>query len=642
MKYSYRPEIDGLRAVAIFAVMTYHAEIIFGNFKVFTGGYLGVDIFFVISGYIITKIAVNEYQSGKFSIKKFFYRRIRRIFPVLLVVALVTICAGWYILLPSSFVSLSESIISSLIFSSNFYFNHSDQIYGNDNGLIKPFLHTWSLSIEEQFYIVFPFALIYCFKKKSYNLLVILLIVSFFTTFSFLKIPKENFYFIYSRAWELLFGAVICIYEKKIMKVKFFRNNLSIFKVLSFILLFYSMLMFDHTTAHPSYITLLPIIFISILIIEDHKKGLVDQLLSLKIVVFVGLISYSLYLWHYPVYAYVRITEIASGDIFIKILSIIIIFIVSCISYFFIEKPIKKIKKISKKILVSILIFTLTILVICMGIILEDGYKNRFKSISQKYSNYEMDNEVLQKNTHNFLNKNKKISYIKTKKNVLVIGDSHSIGIINSFLLNKNIFEEFEFAQRRIELDFILPDKKIINTKEKIYKMNLTKETLLSEVYQDADIVVISYRFSSKGIGDLMELIKILKKGNKKIILMSSTNEYPSYSGIYTTEYDRFIIKKFRSNEAIKSDDLTKLMKKLYQEKKDFKSLNLKLKKIAQDQNIKFFSKQKYLCDDLKLECLVITDKGKKLFFDYGHLTIAGSEFIGKKLKELKIFSLDK
>lgn len=642
MKYSYRPEIDGLRAVAIFAVMTYHAEIIFGNFKVFTGGYLGVDIFFVISGYIITKIAVNEYQSGKFSIKKFFYRRIRRIFPVLLVVALVTICAGWYILLPSLFVSLSESIISSLIFSSNFYFNHSDQIYGNDNGLIKPFLHTWSLSIEEQFYIVFPFALIYCFKKKSYNLLVILLIVSFFATFSFLKIPKENFYFIYSRAWELLFGAVICIYEKKIMKVKFFRNNLSIFKVLSFILLFYSMLMFDHTTAHPSYITLLPIIFISILIIEDHKKGLVDQLLSLKIVVFVGLISYSLYLWHYPVYAYVRITEIASGDIFIKILSIIIIFIVSCISYFFIEKPIKKIKKISKKILVSILIFTLTILVICMGIILEDGYKNRFKSISQKYSNYEMDNEVLQKNTHNFLNKNKKISYIKTKKNVLVIGDSHSIGIINSFLLNKNIFEEFEFAQRRIELDFILPDKKIINTKEKIYKMNLTKETLLSEVYQDADIVVISYRFSSKGIGDLMELIKILKKGNKKIILMSSTNEYPSYSGIYTTEYDRFIIKKFRSNEAIKSDDLTKLMKKLYQEKKDFKSLNLKLKKIAQDQNIKFFSKQKYLCDDLKLECLVITDKGKKLFFDYGHLTIAGSEFIGKKLKELKIFSLDK
>lgn len=642
MKYSYRPEIDGLRAVAIFAVMTYHAEIIFGNFKVFTGGYLGVDIFFVISGYIITKIAVNEYQSGKFSIKKFFYRRIRRIFPVLLVVALVTICAGWYILLPSLFVSLSESIISSLIFSSNFYFNYSDQIYGNDNGLIKPFLHTWSLSIEEQFYIVFPFALIYCFKKKSYNLLVILLIVSFFTTFSFLKIPKENFYFIYSRAWELLFGAVICIYEKKIMKVKFFRNNLSIFKVLSFILLFYSMLMFDHTTAHPSYITLLPIIFISILIIEDHKKGLVDQLLSLKIVVFVGLISYSLYLWHYPVYAYVRITEIASGDIFIKILSIIIIFIVSCISYFFIEKPIKKIKKISKKILVSILIFTLTILVICMGIILEDGYKNRFKSISQKYSNYEMDNEVLQKNTHNFLNKNKKISYIKTKKNVLVIGDSHSIGIINSFLLNKNIFEEFEFAQRRIELDFILPDKKIINTKEKIYKMNLTKETLLSEVYQDADIVVISYRFSSKGIGDLMELIKILKKGNKKIILMSSTNEYPSYSGIYTTEYDRFIIKKFRSNEAIKSDDLTKLMKKLYQEKKDFKSLNLKLKKIAQDQNIKFFSKQKYLCDDLKLECLVITDKGKKLFFDYGHLTIAGSEFIGKKLKELKIFSLDK
>ena len=186
MKNFYRAEIDGLRAIAIIAVIIYHAEISLVGVKVFTGGYLGVDIFFVISGYIITKIIIKEHREGKFNIKFFLYRRIRRIFPVLLLVALVTLFLGWYILVPTSLVQLSESIISSLFFSSNFYFNYSDQIYGNDNGLIKPFLHTWSLSIEEQFYIFFPFILIYCLKRKSHALINSILVLSFLSTFTFL------------------------------------------------------------------------------------------------------------------------------------------------------------------------------------------------------------------------------------------------------------------------------------------------------------------------------------------------------------------------------------------------------------------------------------------------------------------------
>ena len=190
------------------------------------------------------------------------------------------------------------------------------------------------------------------------------------------------------------------------------------------------MMIYDHKTAHPSYLTLFPIILISILIIEDDKKKLVDNLLSIRIVVFVGIISYSLYLWHYPIFAFSRITEFASGDIFKKLLILVSVIIISSLSYYFVEKPIRKINKISKKILYTILIILFLILFVCSNIILNNGYLKRFESVFKQYS-YEMDNEVLQKNSKKFLYKN----YFEDTKtrNVLVMGDSHSIGIFNAF-----------------------------------------------------------------------------------------------------------------------------------------------------------------------------------------------------------------
>ena len=637
MKNFYRSEIDGLRAIAVIAVIIYHAEISLAGFKVFTGGYLGVDIFFVISGYIITKIIIKEYHEGKFDIKFFLFRRIRRIFPVLLLVSIVTLFLGWYILVPTSLIELSESIISSLFFSSNFYFNYSDQIYGNDNGLIKPFLHTWSLSIEEQFYLFFPFILIYCLKKKTYNLINSILIFSFLSTFTFLIIPKENFYFIYSRAWELLIGSFICINEEKIKRIKLFATNLHILKLISIILLFLCMMIFDHKTAHPSYLTLFPIILISTLIIEDNKKKLVDNLLSIRIVVFVGIISYSLYLWHYPIFAYTRITEFASGDLFKKLLILVSLIIISSLSYYLVEKPIRNFKKISKKILYIILITLFFVLFICLNIILNNGHLNRFKDVLKEYS-YEIDNEVLQRNADKFLYKN----YFDDDKtiNVLVIGDSHSIGIFNAFFLNQNLFKEFEFARKILYLQAFQTNKKLVKSLEINERIKTTNKVLDSQAFKESDIVVLSFRFSEKGIEGLKNLIKFLKEKNKKVILMSQTNEYKTSSGIYSTEYDRFIKNKIKNKSKVNQDDLIQLMEKLYLEKKDFKNLNYDLMNIASDENIKFFSKQKYLCDENTAQCLVIDKDGKKIFYDYGHLSLSGSKYVGKKLKELEILNL--
>ena len=218
MKLTYRPEIDGLRAIAVSAVILYHAQITIFGYQPFKGGFIGVDIFFVISGYLITSIILKELiTTGSFSFKHFYERRIRRILPALLFVMLVSLPFAWMSLLPSSFVDFSKSILYSLGFSSNLYFWSSGQEYGAQSGLLKPFLHTWSLSVEEQFYILFPIILLITFKYfKRY--LIHILISGFVISLGLAEwtsrnYPSASFYFLHTRMWELLMGSILAYFE---------------------------------------------------------------------------------------------------------------------------------------------------------------------------------------------------------------------------------------------------------------------------------------------------------------------------------------------------------------------------------------------------------------------------------------------
>ena len=170
MNFKYRPEIDGLRAVSVISVILYHAQLKFNGNLFFKGGFIGVDIFFVISGYLITSILLKEYLAkGNFSIIDFYQRRIRRIIPPLLFVITISIPFAWLYLLPIEFIDYSKSILHSLSFISNYYFYFADIEYGSLDLFLKPFLHTWSLSIEEQFYIIFPIIILIIFKYlRSY------------------------------------------------------------------------------------------------------------------------------------------------------------------------------------------------------------------------------------------------------------------------------------------------------------------------------------------------------------------------------------------------------------------------------------------------------------------------------------------
>src|SRR6056300_1289733 len=282
MKLTYRPEIDGLRAIAVGAVILNHAPItILGN-QPFKGGFIGVDIFFVISGYLITSIILKELvTTGSFSFKHFYERRIRRILPALLFVILVSLPFAWMYLLPSSFIDFSKSILYSLGFSSNFYFHYTGQQYGAESGLLKPFLHTWSLSVEEQYYILFPIILLVVFKffrKCLIHLLILGFVMSLgLADWGSRNHPSFNFYILLTRGCELLAGSLLAYFEIT-------KNHRSTNKTLNLILPTIGLLLVglsiffsNDEMRHPSLYTLTPIIGVCLIIWFADEKDIITK-----------------------------------------------------------------------------------------------------------------------------------------------------------------------------------------------------------------------------------------------------------------------------------------------------------------------------------------------------------------------------
>ena len=368
MKLKYRPEIDGLRAIAVFAVIFYHAEIFIFGINPFKGGFFGVDIFFVISGYLISLLILNEIKTtGSFSFINFYERRARRILPALFFIMIISIPAAWMWLLPNSSVDYAKSLISSVFFSSNFYFYFTNLEYAGESALLKPFLHTWSLSVEEQYYIIYPFILIICikyFKKYLLGLLILGLIVSLqFADWGSRNQPLLNFYILPSRGWELLAGAILAKLEIDYGRIN--KKLLSnIMPIIGIILIIVSILFYDDKVLHPSYYSLPPVIGVMLIIYFSHERGFVNNILSGKVLVGLGLISYSLYLWHYPIFAFSRITDFATLSIYKKLILGAAVIVFSILTYFLIERPFRNRSKINFKLLNKLLLGKFLIIVI--------------------------------------------------------------------------------------------------------------------------------------------------------------------------------------------------------------------------------------------------------------------------------------
>ena len=431
---SYRPEIDGLRAIAVIAVILFHSDISYVS-----GGYVGVDIFFVISGYLIISIIYKQKIQNNFNYKDFIIRRIRRIIPASYFMMLGTLLLFFPVFTADLYNDLSRSLLSQIVFSSNFYFWQVSG-YFTESAELKPLLHTWSLSVEEQFYFLFPVLLIISFKYfKNYIFQVVLLLSLISLCLSVYfgnNYPDAGFYLLLTRAWELAFGGLLAIrlIESK-NKIKN-KCNAEIMSVIGLCLILYSIIYFDNTISFPSFYALIPVLGTVLVIYScDSHITLIRTLLSRKYVVFIGLLSYSLYLWHWPILTYMKYISFDSLGSTKLLESYLVIFIVSLFSYYCIEKPVRYNKNVFNiKRLVTLTAISSTILLSsAVYIINADGMANRTPEIANFSERKDFLIPEIEKDCQDKFN-DSKIDFVCESDNFdnlssspfLVWGDSHA------------------------------------------------------------------------------------------------------------------------------------------------------------------------------------------------------------------------
>lgn len=387
MKLNYRPEIDGLRAVAVIAVVLYHAEFSIFGIDPFTGGYIGVDVFFVISGYLITSIILREVHRESFSFQSFYERRARRILPALFAVMAATLPFAWLFLLPKAMKEYAGSLLSSLLFGSNLWFWGEDS-YTAEPSALKPLLHTWSLSVEEQFYLLFPVLVLLVWRFAKQYLLALLLL-SFIVSLQLAQIasahaPEAAFFLLPFRGWELLAGAILAHQELQRGRSPggFTARSMP---AIGLVLIFLGVLVFDEKTQHPSYITLIPVVGTMLIIWFGDAGSIVSRVLGSRVFVGLGLISYSFYLWHFPIFAFSRIGGVFTSNTE-KLFLMVTALCVSIVSYYCIEKPARNPNTISARPFFISLFIGFIALVLVAGLILKlEGIPGRLGVFSNLF-----------------------------------------------------------------------------------------------------------------------------------------------------------------------------------------------------------------------------------------------------------------
>ena len=426
----YRSEIDGLRALAVVPVILFHA-----GFKAFSGGFVGVDVFFVISGYLITTILLNDLEARKFSIVHFYERRARRILPALFLVMFACLPFAGFWLLPQELKSFSQSLVAVSVFASNILFWRTSGYFDTATEL-KPLIHTWSLSVEEQYYVLFPLFLFFAWrleKRWTVGILAVVAVISLALAQCYVnKYPSFTFYMLPTRAWELLIGAFIAFYysEHNIKKHKYWASELG--SLLGFTLIAYAIFAFSEKTPFPSLYALVPTIGAALIIVFATNKTLIGKLLSTKPFLWIGLISYSAYLWHQPIFAFARHRSFEEPNQVLMAALATITLPLAFLTWRFVERPFRNKHTFSRSGIFKLAaIFSL--LFICIGVIghITNGFPNRSNFKQFALLEYSTDKLGYLDCKKSFASSNgQDINYCHTSSrgpiDAVVIGDSHA------------------------------------------------------------------------------------------------------------------------------------------------------------------------------------------------------------------------
>jgi len=371
----YRAEIDGLRALAVLPVILFHA-----GFEYFSGGYVGVDIFFVISGYLITTVIISEMVEGKFNIVDFYEQRARRFLPALFFVMAACLPFAWLWMLPSDLLSFGESLVAVSTFVSNLYFSR-EGLYFAVAAPFKPLIHTWSLAVLGQYYILFPAFMFLTWrlgiKWITFLLTMFFLISLILAEWTAANFPGLNFYLLPTRGWEFLVGVFVAYFLKyrDYFKSIFVNQALSL---LGLVMVVYSIINFDSATPFPSLYTLIPALGTALLILSTVQNTISYRLLTLKPIVGLGLISYGAYLWHQPLLAFARYRLVDEVSNFLLLTLCCLSLFMAWFSWRYVEKPFRNKEKIPKqKVVYYSISGLLFFILIGASIIYNDGFRER-------------------------------------------------------------------------------------------------------------------------------------------------------------------------------------------------------------------------------------------------------------------------
>lgn len=646
----YRKEIDGLRAIAVLPVILFHA-----GFSGFSGGYIGVDVFFVISGYLITGIILEEQQKGCFSIINFYERRARRILPALSIVILFTTLMA-YLLMPAYLLkSYSQSLVSVATFASNVFFYLTNGYFATASDE-KPLLHTWSLAVEEQYYLFYPLFIVLFWSLGRHLLLggIVLLAALSLALAHYLAViaaVDANFYLIFSRAWELFFGSAIAFFPLHKLSIKpELRQFLSL---LGLGLIIYSIVALNHQTPFPSLYTLLPVCGACLIVIFSDEKTYVGQILTHRLLVGVGLMSYSLYLWHQPLFAFLRLKSVGEPASLWFILAILATFLLAFLSWKYVESPLRNKKKYSKNFIFAYSAVTLCSMII-VGLVghFNHGFKQRFTSSVYTSTMLPSPKRSCHTQGEHYLAPQDACRYFGSHNSWATLGDSHVVE--PAFALAKKLEV---YNQGLIHLSFKGCPPALLFEVKKTGCMNWLNESLkYLEQNKDVNNILLGFRHSYYLFGSQLDAYP--KTPNidfrEKMVNLSAQSNPKHAREIYWRSYQAIISRLLKAgkdiymlypipelpldiHKAVKPFsvlgsqtqlDLKQSTSLAYYHKRHQFIIN-KLDSLPYGDNLHAIKPLEILCD--KKYCPAVRD-GKALYYDDNHLSVVGAELVARQI----------
>ena len=624
---NFRNDINALRAIAVLAVVIFHFLP-----QYLPGGFAGVDVFFVISGYLMTSIIFQGIEHKNFTLLRFYFARARRIIPALAFLCIILLLIGWFYSTPDDYRSLGKHIAGSLSFLSNIIY-YSESGYFNPASHEKWLLHTWSLSVEWQFYIIYPILITILFrffnlKQVKISLLLTGLISFIFCLYASSKWPDNTFYLLPARAWEMISGGLIFLYPLRLSS-----KNRGYLNVLGILLVLLSYLLLSEANVWPGFLALLPVAGTCLIILAQQKNSLISQSPSLK---FIGNCSYSIYLWHWPIVAFLNNLGKTNDNIFI-LAGIVLSVVLGWLSYILIENQIKKFSQV--KVNITLIATTMAIGLLSSYVYLSNGFYHH--KVSNDFAD-RVKNQVMPTRNNGYcfyhFNEGKKLTIseqgtqclLGNKTSVptgLVYGDSFA-GQYEPFW--DNTFTELGLTVNAVTTNWCFPSLQDSFTgplNHPAYQQCLINRKFVKNKIQNYHFIILGGKWDSVMTQDYLnetfDFIDFARANGVTVYIMASP-----------TNYDTDILKRFHT--ALYNDQV--FQPHAFPKQKDdvTKAANTRLANYAQKHAGVTFISREHLFNSNDLYSMAGVDTPYSL--DGMHISLEGSIQSGIKFRQSLMF----